>query len=226
MTIQQNTLTFLKQLAKNNNREWFSKHIADYDAALTNVRNFIDALIALMNEHDDIETPLAKRSLYRIYNDVRFTTDKTPYNPRFAGYLKRRKPHLRGGYYYWIAPGRSRIGCGFAHPNGDDLKRTRIDIASNFDYWKKLLNSKPLRTTFGPMQGEQVATAHQGYSKNDPAIELLRYKQYWFEHHFTDEQVLAPNFLQQVNKTYKAIRPFFNHMSEVLSTNANGESLW
>lgn len=222
-SIQTSTFKFLKLLAANNNREWFTERKHEYDAAKLNVESFVDALLTRMNSHDDIETPSAKKSLYRIYNDVRFSDDKTPYNPRFAGYLKRRKPWLRGGYYYWIKPGASRVGCGFVYPNGDDLQRIRVDIASNYDDWKKLLKSKSIRTVFGDMKGEKVKTAPRGFSKNDPAIELLRYKQFWFERSFSDKEVLSPDFLKNVEKTFKTIRPIFDYFSEVLTTNENGE---
>lgn len=105
MIIEKLTFLFLKKLSSNNSRDWFADHKQDYENAKLNVEGFIDSLISRMNAHDDIETPSAKKSLYRIYNDVRFSNDKTPYNPRFAGYLRRRKPMLRGGYYYWIKPG-------------------------------------------------------------------------------------------------------------------------
>lgn len=225
MIIEKSTFLFLKKLASNNNREWFADHKAEYEKAKLNVERFVDALIARMNVHDDIETPSAKKSLYRIYNDVRFSNDKTPYNPRFAGYLRRRKPMLRGGYYYWIKPGASRVGCGFVYPHGDDLQRIREDISSNYEYWKKLLNSKHVSAAFGKMTGDQVKTAPRGFSKDDPGIDLLRYKQFWFERSFTDADVLSPDFVKTVDKTFKTIRPVFDHFSEVLTTNSNGELL-
>jgi uncharacterized protein (TIGR02453 family) len=178
-----------------------------------------------MNTHDQIETPSAKKSLYRIYNDVRFSKDKSPYNPRFAGYMKRLKPSLRGGYYFWIRPGGSRIGCGFTYPNADDLKRIRQDIDLNHEDWHKLLKTKSLVTNFSSMQGAQVATSPRGFSSDHPAIELLRFKQFWFERTFSDKEVLASDFLLNINKTFKGIRPFFNYMSDVLTTDANGEPL-
>ncbi|HEY0742771.1 MAG TPA: DUF2461 domain-containing protein [Chryseosolibacter sp.] len=223
MTIEKSTLLFLKKLASNNNREWFADHKVEYEKAKLNVESFIDALIARMNRHDDIETPSAKKSLYRIYNDVRFSTEKSPYNPRFAGYLRRRKPMLRGGYYYWIKPGGSRVGCGFVYPNGEDLQRIREDISSNYEYWKKLVNAKQVSATFGEMLGDQVKTAPRGFSKDDPAIDLLRYKQFWFERSFTDAEVLSTDFLKKIDKTFNVIRPVFDHFSEVLTTNSNGE---
>jgi uncharacterized protein (TIGR02453 family) len=223
--IQKSTLYFLKRLTVNNNREWFGEHKDDYLKAQNEVTQFMDQLIILMNRHDRIETPSGKKSLYRIYNDVRFSKDKSPYNPRFAGYLKRYKPLLRGGYYLWITPGASRVGCGFAYPNPEDLKRIRLDIQDNFEEWEHLLKLKSLKTNFGNMQGEKVKTAPNGFDKNHPAIELLRYKQFWFSRSFTDKEVLQPDFLNKVNKTFKSIRPFFDYVSDVLSTDLNGEPL-
>lgn len=223
--IEKSTFDFLKKLARNNNREWFNAHKESYLQAKENAEQFVDTLIASMNQHDQIETPSGKKSLYRIYNDVRFSNDKSPYNPRFAGYLKRLKPQLRGGYYFWIKPGASRLGCGFVYPNPEDLKRIRQDIDVNYTYWRKLLKSKSIQTGFGNMQGEQVKTAPKGFDREHPAIDLLRYKQFWFERHFTDEEVLSSNFLNQMNNTYKSIRPFFDYMSEVLTTDVNGESI-
>ncbi len=223
--IHKSSLEFLKKLAHNNNREWFNENKDSYILAKENLEQFVDGLIAKMSSHDQIETPSGKKSLYRIYNDVRFSKDKSPYNPRFAGYLKRTKPNLRGGYYYWIRPGNSRVGCGFTYPNSEDLKRIRLDIADNYKDWNRLLNSKTIKNTFGTMQGERVKTTPKGFSKDHPAIDLLRYKQFWFERSFTDKEVLDKNFVNEVNKTFKAIRPFFDYVSYVLTTDLNGESI-
>ena len=224
-TIKNSTLGFLKKLAQNNNREWFNAHKALYLASKENIELFLDQLIFKMNEHDQIETPSGKKALYRIYNDVRFSNDKTPYNPRFAGYLKRRKPILRGGYYFWIKPGASRLGCGFTYPNPEDLRRIREDIHHNYGYWTKMLSSKKIRSNFGIMMGDQVKTSPKGYSKDDPAIGLLRFKQYWFEHPLSDQEVTSDDFIEQAAKTFSSIRPFFDHMSDVLSTDINGQPL-
>ncbi|MBL7872355.1 MAG: DUF2461 domain-containing protein [Cyclobacteriaceae bacterium] len=221
--IHKSSLEFLKKLTRNNNREWFNENKDAYLSAKENLEQFVDGLIAKMNSHDQIETPSGKKSLYRIYDDVRFSKDKSPYNPRFAGYLKRTKPNLRGGYYFWIRPGGSRVGCGFSYPNPEDLKRIRLDIADNNKDWNRLLNSKSIKNTLGAMQGEQVKTAPKGFSKDHPAIDLLRYKQFWFERSFTDKEVLDNNFVNEMNKSFKSIRPFFDYVSYVLTTDLNGE---
>lgn len=225
MTVQKSTFDFLKKLSRNNNREWFTVHKKEYIKAQQNAIEFVDALISKMNVHDRIETPSGKKSLYRIYNDVRFSEDKIPYNPRFAGYLKREKPLLRGGYYFWLKPGESCLGCGFTYPRPEDLKRIRLDIQNNYNHWQKLLSTKSIKSTYGTIQGEKVATSPKGFPKDDPAIDLLRYKQYWFQRSFTDKEVLAADFLNKVNQSFKNIRPFFDYVSEVLITDLNGERI-
>jgi len=223
--IEKSTLDFLRKLTENNNREWFNSNKEKYLQSQLNIEQFMDALIARMNRHDRIETISGKKSLYRIYNDVRFSKDKSPYNPRFAGYLKRVKPLLRGGYYFWIKSGGSRVGCGFSYPSADDLKRIRMDISMNHEDWYTLLQKKNIVANFGTVKGEKLTTTPRGFPANHAAIELLRLKQFWFEHPFTDREVLADDFLTNVNTLYKSIRPFFDYMSEVLTTDLNGESL-
>jgi len=223
--IEQSTFRFLKSLSQNNSRDWFTAHRPAYDQAYANAEAFFGALIAKLNTHDSIETLSGKKSLYRIYNDVRFSKDKAPYNPRFAGHFKRTKPSLRGGYYLWLKPGASRAGCGFTYPSPQDLQRIRLDILHNYEDWNKLLRSASIRRTFGGMQGEQLTTTPKGFPKDHEAISLLRYKQYWFERSFTDKEVMDAGFLNEVNKTFKTIRPFFDYMSDVLTTDLNGELL-
>jgi uncharacterized protein (TIGR02453 family) len=219
------TLKFLKQLAANNNRDWFLKHKKQYDAAHANMLAFVEELMTLLNRHDKISTDSARRAMYRIYSDVRFHKNRPPYTARFAAHFGREKPMLRGGYNLVIKPGNSFVSCGFYAPNSDDLKRIRQDISSNHADWKKILNGKKFKAHFGEMLGEQVKTAPQGFSKDDPAINLLRYKRFYFRHHFTDKEVLSKDFVKMVNESFKTIRPWFDYMSDILTTNANGESL-
>src|SRR5258708_6871958 len=224
VTIKKSTLVFLKKLSGHNNRDRFNANKDQYEQAKENVEQFCDALIQRMNAHDQIETPSGKKALFRIYNDVRFSPNKDPYNPRFAAYFKRVKPMLRGGYYFWVTPGNSKVGCGFSYPNPEDLKRIREDIASNYDDWNRFLNSKSLKSFFGNMKrGNQVKSTPRGFPRDHPAIDLLRYKQYWFERSFSDKEVLAGDYLTKVCKTFRGIRPFFDYMSEVLTTDLNGE---
>ena len=220
--IHRSSLAFLKNLSRNNNRDWFNAHRPEYELALANSRAFFDEVIARLNTHDRIETPSAKQAMYRIYRDLRFSKDDTPYNPRFGSYFARTKPMLRGGYYLWIEPGESWLGCGFAYPNPDDLKTIRLDILKNHRKWNRLLDSKGIKDRFGEMQGDQVPTAPRGIPKDHPALNLLRRKQFWFRRSFSDREVLSPDFIDDVNQTYKSIRPFFDYMSQVLAPRSTG----
>src|SRR5262245_61520925 len=130
--IKKESLDFLKILSKNNNREWFNVHKDKYTAAHENIIEFADTLLAEMNKHDNIETASGKDSLFRIYKDVRFSKDKTPYNIHWNGGFKRATKKLRGGYYFHIQPGGSYIAGGFWGPDTNDMKRIRQDMATNY----------------------------------------------------------------------------------------------
>jgi len=223
VVIKPATLQFLRKLEANNNREWFlsNKHL--YERAHENMVEFTEAVLFALNKHDDISTESPKRALHRIYTDTRFHKNRPPYNPRFAAGFARVKPYLRGGYTFSIRPGSSSLACGFFSPNPDDLKRIRMDIASEHAAWKKLLKTKKLCSSYGAITGTAVATAPKGFLKDHAAIELLRLKQFVFRRTFTDIEVVSAEFLAMVNESYKNIRPFFDHMSDVLTTNLNGE---
>src|SRR4249919_2829601 len=117
MTISKSNFDFLKDLSKNNNRDWFLKNKERYDEAHQNIISFADALLTEMRKHDNIETKSGKASLFRIYRDVRFSKDKSPYKTYWGGGFKRATKKLRGGYYFQIAPGDSLAAGGFFAPN-------------------------------------------------------------------------------------------------------------
>ena len=223
--IQKDSLDFLTELSKNNNRDWFNNQKDRYIKARDNIIAFADALLAEMNKHDHLETESGKKSVYRIYKDVRFAKDKTPYNTHWSASFKRATKKLRGGYYFRIEPGNSGLVAGFWGPDADDMKRIRQDIDANYPAWRGLLGDKTLVTTFGSLYGEQLGSAPRGYTKDHPAIDLLRYKQFMLRHLFTDEEVLSPDFLFKMNDVFKKMRPFLNSLSEVLTTDANGVDL-
>ena len=224
MVIKKESIAFLKTLSKNNNRDWFNEHKESYSKAHDNIIGFVDALLVEMNKHDHIETASGKKGLFRIYKDVRFSKDKAPYNTCWHGHFKRATKNLRGGYYFRLEPGNSYISGGFWGPAPNDLQRIREDIELNYGDWKKLLANKTLVNTFGKMRGEQLSSAPRGYAKDSAAIDLLRYKQFIFRHEFSDKEVLSADFVYKANDMFKKLRPFFNYMSEVLTTDANGIS--
>jgi uncharacterized protein (TIGR02453 family) len=223
MPIQTSTFKFLKDLSANNDRDWFNTNKDIYLKAQNNAAEFADKVISLMKKHDEIENESGKKSLYRIYNDVRFSKDKSPYSGKFAFSLKRATKLNRGGYYVHLKPENSFLACGFFAPNPEDLKRIRLDIDVNYKDWNKVLKSKSIAENFGSITGDKVKSAPRGFAGDHPGIELLRLKQFVFRHNFTDKEVLSDNFDIEVNRIFKTIRPWFNYMSEVLTTDLNGE---
>jgi uncharacterized protein (TIGR02453 family) len=224
-TILPSAFEFLKLLKKNNDRDWFNAHKERYLKELEIIEQFADELLNEMNKHDVIETPDGKKSLHRIYRDIRFSKDKTPYNIHWGGSFKRATKKRRGSYYFHLAPGNSFVSGGFWGPDPNDLKRIRDEFSYDAKPFRKILKSKSFITTFETLKGEQVRTTPKGFSPDDEAIDLLRYKQFRLVKSFSDKEVLSPDFLKKVNETFRHMRPFLNYMSDVLSTDVNGESL-
>jgi uncharacterized protein (TIGR02453 family) len=217
--IQKSTLEFLNQLKVNNNREWFERNKERYRTAHENMIGFMDDMIAEMNKVDNIETISGKKSLFRIYRDVRFSKDKSPYKPYFGARMARATKWLRGGHYIHIEPGNCFIAAGFFSPNSADLKLIREDIAHDSKPLKKILADSDFKNIWGTFQGEAVKTAPRGFDKDHPDIELIRLKQFHLSHKFSDEEVLSEDFVFEVVKSFLVIRPYFDYMSEVLTRN-------
>lgn len=221
ITISKGVFDFLKELKRNNNRDWFEAHKTDFKKHQSEVKSFLEAVKTNLNHHDDIE----KMKLFRIYRDVRFSKDKTPYKAHFAGFFSRLGAHLRGGYYIHIKPGESFLGAGFWAPNKEDLLRIRKELEMDASEFREVINQKELKSIWGELRGDEVKTAPKGFDKEHPDIDLIRKKQFVFMRSLSDEEVLSPSFLNKIDDSYKAIRPYFDLMSDILTTNLNGESI-
>ena len=226
MTISKANFTFLRDLMRNNSREWFEENKDRYAAAHQNTIDFAANVLDRMEKIDTITPTSGKKSLYRIYRDVRFSNDKTPYKNHWSGGLSRATKELRGGYYFHIEPGnRSYAAGGFFSPNPADLLHIRKQIESDPDPLRKVLKSASFKATFGEIRGDEVKTAPKGFAKDHPDIDLLRHKSFILKASFTDKEVHLDAFPNQVVVTFKKMRPFFDYMSEILTTDLNGELL-
>lgn len=220
--VEKSTFKFLKEIRKNNNREWFHANKPMYNTANDNMKAFLIHMEAELNKIDSIE----KKKLFRIYRDVRFSKDKTPYNSHFSMSFGREGAFRRGGYYIKVTPGDSMIGGGFYNPEPKDLKLIRSHIATDAKPLRKILKSKKFKDTFGELMGNQVKTAPKGYDKHHPEIDLLKFKSMFVFKSFTDKEVLSPDFYKEIIKVYKAIRPFFDYMTEILTHDLDGVPLY
>ncbi len=221
-TIPKDVLNFFKKLEKNNDREWFNDNKPEFKTIEAKMKTIYNHLGDLMNTHDQIE----KIKIFRIYRDVRFSKNKLPYKTHFSGSFARKKPELRGGYYLHIQPNNeSFIATGFWQPSKEDLLRIRKEFEMDDSEMRDILNDNTFKSTWGNFVGEELKTAPKGFNKEHSAIDLIRKKQFIFTKNYTDKEVLADGFIEEVNESFKNIRPFFDYMSDVLTTNLNGESL-
>jgi uncharacterized protein (TIGR02453 family) len=216
------TFEFLKQLEKNNTREWFALHKSEYDSVVKENKAFFNKIYTELQEHDNLKGI----HIFRIYRDVRFSKDPTPYKTNFGVGYSRSKPMLRGGYYIHLEPGNSFVGGGFWGPDAKDLLRIRKEFEISTAEIEKITSEETFIKYFGQIEGDAVKTAPRGFEKGHPAIDLIRKKQYVVRRKFTDKEVLSDGFQKEALLTLLAMRPFFDYMSEVLTTDLNGQLLF
>ena len=219
--ITKEVFEFLQKLEKNNNREWFTEHKKDFKALDDQVRAVFKTIAEKMKAHDEIE----KIKFFRIYRDVRFSHDKTPYKTQFSASMSRAGARLRGGYYIHVQPNGSFIATGFWDPNKEDLLRIRKEWEQDATELRKTIDQKAFKSTWGELVGDAVKTAPKGFDREHPNIDLIKRKQFIFVKKFSDKEVMSLNFPDQVSEDFRCIRPFFDLMSSVLTSNLNGESL-
>lgn len=216
--IQTNCFDFLKQIDENNNREWFAANKQWFQKEKKQIKDFFERVKDGMNSFDQIRS----FKMFRIYRDVRFSLDKTPYKTHFSARFMRDGIERRGGYYLHLKPGESFIGGGFFAPEKEDLLRIRQEFEMDESEIREIIADKKFKKRF-KLKGEELKTAPKGFDKNHSAIDLIKKKQYIFTCGYTDEEVLSPTFYQKVLSDFELLLPFFNYMSEVLTTDLNGE---
>ncbi|SNS28752.1 DUF2461 domain-containing protein [Dokdonia pacifica] len=223
-TVPTSSFTFLKSLHKNNHRDWMTEHKKEYQASEKALKAFYADIQSGLNEDDEIE----KLKVFRINRDVRFSKDKTPYNVHRSVSFSRAGAHRRGGYYLRLEPGgKSVVAGGFFSPEPKDLLRIRTEFQMDSSDIRDILAESAFAKAYGGKfdAWDPVKTAPKGFSKEDPNIDLIRLKNFVVTHSFTDAEVHAPDFGAKVVHHFKLLRPFFDYMSDVLTTDLNGVSL-
>ena len=219
--IPKNTISFLKELKLNNNREWFNENKDRFNTIQSQVKIFAQEVNDSLNVSDNIE----KIKIFRIYRDLRFSKDKTPYKKNIGMAFHRAKPELRGGYYLEISADESFIAAGFWNPNKEDLLRIRKEIEIDGQEFKRIINQKKIKDIWGDLRGDEVKTSPKGFNSDHQHIDLIKKKQFIFIKKLNDEEILDKNFHKKLVSYFLSIRPFFDYMSEVLTTNLDGESI-
>lgn len=225
MSIQlsQDNFNFLDALKENNQREWMAESKAWYLKSDELLKSFYKDVETGLNTFDQID----KTKVFRIHRDVRFGKNKTPYNVHRSASFSREGMHRRGGYYLRIEPnGKSKMAGGFFNPNPADLLRIRKEFELDAEPIRVILKDKDFNAAFkGLSTNNQVKTAPRGFNVDHPAIDLIRNKSFVVGHSFTDEEVLAADFKDNLIEHYRLLIPFFDYMSDILTTDLNGQSV-
>lgn len=220
--IQKSIFSFLNQLKTNNNRDWMTEHKKEYQSNEKLLKQFYGSVEASLNITDEI----SKLKVFRINRDLRFSKDKTPYNIHRSASFSRAGAQRRGSYYLRIEPGNSAMAGGFFSPEPDDLLRIRREFEMDTTEIRTILNQKEFKKAFqGFNQENQLKTAPRDFNKEDPNIDLIKLKNYFVVHHFTDDEVMSKDFEDQLMNHFLLLRPYFDYMSELLTTDLNGVSL-
>jgi uncharacterized protein (TIGR02453 family) len=214
-------LTFLKDVAKNNDREWFEKNKPKYLLAKTSFEDFLEAIHRELIKFDDSLGGLNPRKMgFRIYRDVRFSKDKRPYKVNMgAGFSANGKMDQEPGYYIHIEPGnKSFVAGGMYMPDGPNLAKIRQEIDYNTKGLLKIMNDKKFKRLFPVLDNfDKLKTAPKGYPKDHPYLDLLKNKSYVVSHHFTDVQVKDKKFISAVAATCRTLKPLNDFLKEAMA---------
>lgn len=218
-TVNKETLNFLSTLEINNNREWFNENKQLYLDAKANVEDVVNEIITGVAEFDSsVERLEAKNCIFRIYKDTRFSKDKTPYKTNLGASLVEKGPKTlnHAGYYIHFEPGKSFLAGGVYMTEPKNLKAIREAISSDGDAFLKILNKKSFKELL-ELQGTKLVKVPQGFDKEDPMGNYLKFKQFTVFHPLSDADVLDKDFVKNTVKVLKEIYPFNLFLNEAIS---------
>jgi len=213
---------FLKELAANNNREWFSANKARYEQSVVEpVIEFIsvfDERLGSISENFVADTRRNGGSMFRIYRDTRFSRDKRPYKENVGCHFR----HAAGkdahapGFYLHMQPGNVFAGAGIWLPPGPVLDKIRAAIVDNPEGWTRVINGRKFSHRFGEIEGERLKRAPRGYDSAHPLVEDLKLKSFFVRQSFSDSDARSPEFIDDVGRTYTDAAPLMKFLTNAV----------
>jgi uncharacterized protein (TIGR02453 family) len=208
--ISKESFQFLQQLALNNNKPWFEKNRSRYEKARAEWIAVVSKAVEGILKIEAIPEKEPAKYVHRIYRDIRFSKDKTPYKKFFSAIIERGPEDRKCPLYLQFQPGRSMIGGGIWDPPPETLKKIRQEIDYNAIGLKKIIHSREFLKYFGKISGDRLSRPPKGYEPDNPNIEILKFKQLFVQRMFDDELMLSKQLIPEIIKSYKAALPFFN----------------
>lgn len=216
---------FLKELARNNNREWFNEHKKEYTEALEQFRSFIGSLLEGLAAFDPAFSALdPKETIFRIYRDIRFSRDKVPYKTHFGSWMARGgRKSTDAGYYFHMEPGNSFMAAGVHAPPKEQLDLIRKEIVFQPAAYLELINDPSIRTRFERgFRDDMLKKAPTGFPKDFKYMEEIRYRHYIFSKTYSDQEVLGDGFLNVLLKDCGELAPLVDYFNHAMSFVGNG----
>lgn len=218
----QDLYDFIHDLSENNNRDWFQANKTRYESHLAQpALSFIEQMEPAIKHVSPHYTAIAKKiggSLFRIYRDVRFSKDKSPYKTTVGIHFRHEayKTAYAPGFYVHISPGECFLGAGIWHPQSNDLANIREYIAEHYDEWEAIINQSVIEQHF-EMQGDRLSRPPRGYTKDHPAIEYLKYKDFIAIKPIDPESVLSGDFIDHVGESFMDVQAMMAYLCRALS---------
>jgi uncharacterized protein (TIGR02453 family) len=213
-------LDFLNTLKVNNNREWFQENKKQYEAARKEVENFIGEMITAISAIDpSVQTPALKDCMFRIFRDVRFGADKSPYKTNFGGFIARggRKSNFPG-YYFHFEPSECMLAGGVYQPQPDTLKLLRNEVYYHSAELKEIMEKPGFKKYFAQLGDfDKMKKAPKDYPADFPDVDLLKYRSYIVSQQFPDKLVSSDNYRKQVLDMVKELQPFMAFLNRAIS---------
>ena len=210
-------LEFLAELEKNNARPWFEEHRGEYQKAKELFEELVDEIINEARSFEDLGGIRARDCVMRIFRDVRFTKDKSPYRTSMAASIVaggRKSGRL--GYYFHIEPhNRSMVAGGLYMPEPQQILRFRDSIVREPETFKSIIADPGFKQVFGSIQGEKLKTTPKGFAADHPEIELLRLKEVLAVRLLSDADVLADGLSGHVVAAFAAMKPFLDYLNDL-----------
>lgn len=218
--LQSSTLKFMEQLALNNNKPWFDEHRDEYQATKADFEQLVAQVLGEMVKIDaSLNGILPKDCIMRIFRDIRFSKDKTPYKTNLgAGFSGGGRKFLGAGYYLHIQPGgKSFVGGGLWQPEGKVLKALRQEIDYGFGDFSNIISGKKFKKLFLSVDGEKLSRPPQGYDANNPAIEYLMLKSFTVSHSKTDSELTSKDLVKKIVDIYAEMKPFVDFLNRAFA---------
>ncbi len=209
--LQKTTFDFLREIAENNNREWFAENKQLYETAKLDLFALIEPLIDTLSAIDPLfsKETLPKKCLLRIYRDIRFSPNKTPYKKHYgiAFDVKGYGP-ITPSYYLHIEPDNCFFGVGFWMPEGPIVKKIREEIDYSSDEFKAIVNDKSFSNIFTLSNEDTLKRAPKGYEVDHPMIDYLKLKSFIGVYPLKEDDFYQSDILGKVKTAFEAIQPF------------------